>query len=55
MQGGTPERRKRWLSGWQTLHISDPKLILCLYCVEKNVGGFTTTVLGWEVFDIFFR
>jgi hypothetical protein len=40
MQGGTPERRKRRVSGWQTLHISDPKLTLCLYCVVgKNVGG----------------
>ncbi len=26
MQGGTPERRKRWNSAGQTLHISDPEL-----------------------------
>jgi len=55
MQGGTPVRRKRGLSVLQTLHISDPKLTLCLYCVVKNAGGFTNAALGWKVFDIFFR
>lgn len=48
MQGGTPERRKRRNCVWQTLHISDPKLTLCLYCVGKKAGGFTTTP-DWAV------
>jgi len=39
MQGGTPERRKREISVRQTLHISDPKLTLCLYCVVKMRVG----------------
>jgi hypothetical protein len=48
MQGGTPERRKRRISVWQTLHISDPKLPLYLYCVvEKNVE-WVATDLFWK-------
>ena len=39
MQGGTPERRKRRISVQQTMHKSDPKLTLYLYCVvEMPVG-----------------
>jgi hypothetical protein len=53
MQGGTPGGRKRRWSGWQTLHISDPKLTLYLFVWwgEMCSCGFVD-LWSWENVDL---